>query len=302
MAGAVAALSQVRRRQVARSQRDRGLHHPRVTAALRSNAGCVEQLGPATPKPAHPPARGRLGRSERGQDRKATYSSQWVGIEGFNNSSLIQTGTEADYDNGSAHYGAWWEILPAAETVIPSITVHPGDHMSASITKGCGNTWTISITDTTTGASFSTQKTYTGPERLPSGSRKRRPGGRVATLAAYRPGYLRPGHGKRWQPTPGSGCGGVMVQRNQQVSTPSAPDGDTDGFNTASGRTAPAPPSSRRLVQAWGVERGPRAASQHRCGRYVGAPRPCPGGWARAFIGWCDWAERLPRGARSLIR
>ena len=59
--------------------------------------------------------------------RKATYSSDWVGIDGFNNSDLIQTGTESDYYNGSAHYAAWWEILPASETVIPSITVKPGD-------------------------------------------------------------------------------------------------------------------------------------------------------------------------------
>lgn len=29
--------------------------------------------------------------------KKPTYSSQWVGIDGFNNSSLIQTGTESDY-------------------------------------------------------------------------------------------------------------------------------------------------------------------------------------------------------------
>src|SRR5579859_4529046 len=28
---------------------------------------------------------------------KATYSSQWVGIDGFTNSSLIQTGTESDF-------------------------------------------------------------------------------------------------------------------------------------------------------------------------------------------------------------
>ena len=37
----------------------------------------------------------------------------------------------ADYYSGSAHYAAWWEILPAAETSITSITVHPGDHMTA---------------------------------------------------------------------------------------------------------------------------------------------------------------------------
>ena len=35
-----------------------------------------------------------------------------------------------------------------------------------------------------------------------------------------------------------------MIQRNRQVSTPSAPDGDTDGFNMAYGSKAPAAPGS----------------------------------------------------------
>jgi len=49
--------------------------------------------------------------------KKASYSSQWIGIDGFNNSSLIQTGTESDYVQGAARYAAWWEILPAAAAV-----------------------------------------------------------------------------------------------------------------------------------------------------------------------------------------
>jgi len=90
------------------------------------------------------------------------FSSQWVGIDGFNNSNLIQTGTEADFTNGSAHYLAWWEILPAAETVIPGITVHPGDSFTASVSKVSGTTWHISIRNNSTGQSFSSNKTYRG--------------------------------------------------------------------------------------------------------------------------------------------
>jgi hypothetical protein len=91
------------------------------------------------------------------------FSSQWVGIDGFNNSNLIQTGTEADIVNGRAQYDAWWEILPAAETVIPSITVRPGDSMTGSVSKVSGSTWKITLTDGTTGASFTTNRTYRGP-------------------------------------------------------------------------------------------------------------------------------------------
>ena len=90
------------------------------------------------------------------------YSSQWVGIDGFNNSNLIQTGTEADVVGGRAQYRAWWEILPAAETVISGITVHPGDSFTGSVSKVSGTTWKITLTDNTTGKSFTTNKTYRG--------------------------------------------------------------------------------------------------------------------------------------------
>jgi hypothetical protein len=89
------------------------------------------------------------------------YSSQWVGIDGYSNSNLIQTGTEADVVGGRASYAAWWEILPAAETRI-SMTVHPGDSMTGSVSKTSGTTWKISLTDNTTGQTFSTSKTYRG--------------------------------------------------------------------------------------------------------------------------------------------
>jgi peptidase A4-like protein len=90
------------------------------------------------------------------------FSSQWVGIDGFNNSNLIQTGTEADFTNGRASYLAWWEILPAPETVISGISVHPGDSFTASVAKVSGTTWHISITNNSTGQSFSSNKTYRG--------------------------------------------------------------------------------------------------------------------------------------------
>jgi hypothetical protein len=177
---------------------------------------------------------------------QASYSSAWVGIDGFNNSSLIQTGTESDYYNGAAHYNAWWEILPAAETKINSITVHPGDVMTASIQKNSGTSWTITINDTSNGQSFSTPQTYTGAgtsvewiEEAPS------VGGRVATLAHYSsPDTFDPGTANGGNPGLTSADGGYLVQKQRIVSIPSVPDGDTDGFNMAYGSTAPAPPST----------------------------------------------------------
>jgi hypothetical protein len=176
---------------------------------------------------------------------KATYSSEWVGIDGFNDSSLIQTGTESDYYNGAAHYDAWWEILPAAETVIPSIAVSPGDQMSAQITKGSGSSWTITISDVSRNKSFSTVQTYTGPqtsaewiEEAPS------VGGRIAPLANYGQTTFDPGTVNGNNPVLTASDGGVMIQKGSQVSTDSNPDSDTDGFNMAFGATAPSPPAS----------------------------------------------------------
>jgi hypothetical protein len=177
--------------------------------------------------------------------RKSTYSSAWIGIDGYNNSNLIQTGTESDYYNGSAHYDAWWEILPAAETVIPSLPVSPGDTMTAKITKGSGTTWTITISDTTTGQSFTTQQSYSGPgtsaewiEEAPT------VGGRVAPLANYGLDTFDPGTVNGGNPGLTAADSGAMVQSRTQVSTPSNPDADTDGFNVQYGSSVPAPPSS----------------------------------------------------------
>jgi hypothetical protein len=138
-------------------------HHPRVSARPISGAAWASSnwSGYAKTGSTYTRATGQWIVPSVSKTTKATYGSQWVGIDGFNNSSLIQTGTEADYYNGSAHYGAWWEILPAAETVIPSITVHPGDHMTASITKGSGSSWTITISNGS--QSFTTVQTYSGP-------------------------------------------------------------------------------------------------------------------------------------------
>ncbi len=48
------------------------------------------------------------------------YSSQWLGIGGFFDSTLIQTGTSSDFVSNSPQYGAWVELLPAAETPLNS--------------------------------------------------------------------------------------------------------------------------------------------------------------------------------------
>ena len=86
---------------------------------------------------------------------KTTYSSFWVGLDGYSNSALEQTGTEADCIGGKAEYGAWWEVLPASESAY-SVTVKAGDSLSASVKYNGNGTFTMVLTDSTQGWSKST--------------------------------------------------------------------------------------------------------------------------------------------------
>jgi hypothetical protein len=67
----------------------------------------------------------------------ATYGSVWVGIDGYSNSTVEQVGTEEDFVNGKPVYYAWWEMYSSGgrqpEQPITSMTVHPGDLISASV-------------------------------------------------------------------------------------------------------------------------------------------------------------------------
>ncbi len=64
----------------------------------------------------------------------------------------------------------WWEILPATETPISSmgVTVSVGDQVTVDIaqlteaTTSTAGSWSITVTDDTTGQGFTTTEPYTG--------------------------------------------------------------------------------------------------------------------------------------------
>ena len=102
---------------------------------------------------------------------QAESTSDWIGIGGgcidanctVGDNTLIQTGTEQDVAaNGTASYSAWWELVPVPSLTISGITVHPGDHMHASISEVVADTnlWNITLQNVTTGQSFSTTVPY----------------------------------------------------------------------------------------------------------------------------------------------
>jgi hypothetical protein len=94
--------------------------------------------------------------------QSSTASGTWVGIDGYGNSNLIQTGTAQESMGGDTLYYAWYEILPAPVQVIGLVS--PGDQMGASVVESTTpGTWTISIEDFTSSNSFSAPFSYSGP-------------------------------------------------------------------------------------------------------------------------------------------
>ena len=96
------------------------------------------------------------------------YSSFWVGIDGYSSSTVEQIGTDSDISGGRAVYYAWFEFYPSPMYQITSLTVLPGDVMSASVTytgsvRGMfgrtSSTFTVTITDGRTGKSYTTTGT-----------------------------------------------------------------------------------------------------------------------------------------------
>ncbi len=84
------------------------------------------------------------------------YSSFWVGIDGFSSNTVEQTGTDSDCQNGAPVYYAWFEFYPKGSHLISGLTIQPGNVISAEVKAIGAGRFTVTITDTTTGQSFST--------------------------------------------------------------------------------------------------------------------------------------------------
>ena len=222
--------------------------HPRIPAPSVTNAGWASSnwSGYALTNGPYTAIKGSWRVPSVSRKGSFTFSSTWIGIDGFKpgDSSLIQTGTESDFYNNTAHYNAWIEVLPGPEQ--PVFSVAPGDAMAADIHQVSAGSWSITITDTTTSASSQTTVSYHGP--LSSAEwivEAPTVNGATAALAHYQsPLSIDPGTVNGGNPGLTLASRGVMIQHGSHVSTPSNPDSDTDGFNMAYGSRKPAPPTS----------------------------------------------------------
>ncbi len=74
--------------------------------------------------------------------RAHQYASFWVGLDGYNSSSVEQTGTDSDCSGGTPSYYGWYEMYPAYPVNF-SNPVSPGDQISASVTFSGRQTYTL---------------------------------------------------------------------------------------------------------------------------------------------------------------
>ena len=78
------------------------------------------------------------------------FAANWAGIGGYNTQDLIQAGTSEDALQGDY---AWYEILPASETIITgcsgdaNCTVNAGDVVTVDIHSVGTNLWSVSLAD-----------------------------------------------------------------------------------------------------------------------------------------------------------
>ena len=131
----------------------------------------------------------------------------WVGIDGYNDSTVEQTGVQTSCKTGSPVESAWYEMYPALPVYF-SNSVSAGDAIAASVTYA-GGTFTLKISDTTQGWTQTVQKALAGAQRGSAEAVIEAPGGypqissvkfthvllNGADLSTFSPVKLRTGSG-----------------------------------------------------------------------------------------------------------
>jgi hypothetical protein len=176
-------------------------------------------------------------------DGAPSISANWVGIGGFCKSdtckkvdnSLIQLGTAQESLNPvETDYFAWYEMLPKA-SFMTTLTVNPGDVITASLTCAgkCKGTqhWTLSMTDETSGQSWSHEFKYSSSklstewiEEAPSTQEG------IVPLADFDTTTFVASMVDGGSANLSAGDSIEMNDPNGQLSTVSAPDSTMDGF------------------------------------------------------------------------
>jgi hypothetical protein len=126
-----------------------------------------------------------------------TYVALWVGIDGYSDSTVEQTGVLGECSSGIASYSAWYEFYPNPSVTISSVSVSPGDVVNARVTYSSStNEFTTTITNVNTGVSYSASASVSGAKRTSAEWIVERPAlcnvavCRLTTLANFGTGYF----------------------------------------------------------------------------------------------------------------
>jgi hypothetical protein len=98
-------------------------------------------------------------------------SSEWVGIDGWSSNTVEQIGTDADCNGKTPFYYVWYEFFPLNTVVISDVSIAPGNKFSAMVNYVGDSEYVVSITNDTTGESFSKKVQFKGADG--SGAPKR---------------------------------------------------------------------------------------------------------------------------------
>ena len=112
-----------------------------------------------------------------------TFSSQWVGIDGVNDATVEQDGTEADCTGTTASYGAWYEMfgdsavsggaavpITSGCTGLASCHVGANDLITATVSVAGNGSWTLSMNDATSPDVWAFTITISAPTTAPGRS------------------------------------------------------------------------------------------------------------------------------------
>jgi hypothetical protein len=87
-----------------------------------------------------------------------TYSSSWVGIDGYDTNTVEQLGTEDDSVNGTERHYAWYEMYPRSAYLIKNFPVEAGDQITAEVKSLGRGSYQLSITNATKNKTFTTKQ------------------------------------------------------------------------------------------------------------------------------------------------
>ena len=94
----------------------------------------------------------------------ASYSSFWVGLDGYSSGSVEQIGTDTDCASGTPRYYGWYETYPNPGYELGE-TVEAGDTITASVVYQGSNEFQLNLADETQGWTETTTQSVPGAAR-----------------------------------------------------------------------------------------------------------------------------------------